>query len=144
MDFRVALGGNGLIVRVVATFPWKTPSERLKPGVQSDGDHKELAEGMKEGAEVALAKTMGQGNAEGENDGDFRPDQGASKRSEEKNEGGEENNGLNRLEKEKGKKVSVETGIEILCETFPNFGKAGVHPAANKSDGVAWIRAVKV
>ena len=48
------------------------------------------------------------------------------------------------LKKEKGEKVSVKTGIEILCETLPNFGEAGVHPAFDKGVSVAWVGAVEV
>jgi len=48
------------------------------------------------------------------------------------------------LKKEKGKKVSIETRIEILCEAFPDFRKAGVHPAADKGDRMSRIGAVEV
>ena len=48
------------------------------------------------------------------------------------------------LKKEKGKKVSVKTGIEIFRETFPNFGKAGVHPTFDKGIPVTRVGAVQV
>jgi len=51
---------------------------------------------------------------------------------------------LESLKKEKGEKVSVKTWIEIFCETFPNFGEAGVHPAFDKSVPVAGVGAVEV
>jgi hypothetical protein len=51
---------------------------------------------------------------------------------------------LESLKKEKGKKVSVKTWIEIFCETFPNFGEASVHPAFDKSVPVAGVGAVEV
>ncbi len=48
------------------------------------------------------------------------------------------------MKDKEGGKISVEAGIEILCEAFPDFGKAVVHPAANESNGVSWIGSVEV
>ena len=48
------------------------------------------------------------------------------------------------LEKEEGEKISIKTGVEVFCETLPDFGEAGVHPALNKGVLVTWIRAVEV
>lgn len=73
---------------VVATFPRKTATERLEPGVEGDGDDQELAEGVKDGAEVALAEAVGEGEAKGEENDNFRPNQRAVGMGEEKIEGG--------------------------------------------------------
>ncbi len=51
---------------------------------------------------------------------------------------------MDRLKEKEGGEVSVKTGVEILCETFPNFGEAGVHPAFDKSVPVAGVGAVEV
>jgi hypothetical protein len=48
------------------------------------------------------------------------------------------------LKDKEGGKISVEAGIEIFGEPFPDFGKAVVHPAANESNGVSWIGPVEV
>ena len=49
------------VLGVVATFPRKTTTEGLEPGVEGDSDHENLTEGMKECAEVALAEAVGEG-----------------------------------------------------------------------------------
>ena len=48
------------------------------------------------------------------------------------------------MKDKEGGKISVEAGIEIFGEAFPDFGKAVVHPAADERDGVSWIGAVEV
>ena len=72
---------------VVATFPRKTATERLEPRVEGDGDNQKLAEGMEDGAEVALAEAVGKGEAKGEEDDNFGPNQWAVSWGEEKIEG---------------------------------------------------------
>ncbi len=74
------------VVGVVATFPRKTATERLEPGVEGDGDDQELAEGVEDGAEVALAEAVGEGEAKGEKYGNFGPNQWAVSWGEEKPE----------------------------------------------------------
>ena len=73
---------------VVATFPRKTSTERLEPRVQCDSDDQKLAEGMEDGAEVALAEAVGEGDAKGEENGNFGPNQRAVSWGEKKPEGG--------------------------------------------------------
>lgn len=51
------------VLSIVATFPRKTSTERLEPGVEGDGDNQKLAEGVEDGAEVALAEAVGEGEA---------------------------------------------------------------------------------
>jgi len=97
---------------------------------------------MKEGAKVALPEAVSQGKTKGQDDGDFRPYEGPSKRGEKQKEGGEKNHDLDNLKKEKGRKVAVEAGIEILSEAFPNLGKAVVHPATDEGDRMTRIRPV--
>ena len=48
------------------------------------------------------------------------------------------------MKDKEGGKISVEAGIEIFGEPFPDFGKAVVHAAADESDGVSWIGTVEV
>ena len=48
------------------------------------------------------------------------------------------------MKDKEGGKISVEAGIEIFGEAFPDFGKAVVHPAADERDGVSWIGTVEV
>ena len=48
------------------------------------------------------------------------------------------------MKDKEGGKISVEAGIEIFGEAFPNFGKAVIHPAADKRDRVSWIGTVEV
>jgi len=48
------------------------------------------------------------------------------------------------LKDKEGGKISVEAGIEIFGEAFPDLGEAVVHPAANESNGVSWIGTVEV
>ena len=57
----------------MASPPREAATEGLQPGVGGDGDDECLAERMKDGAEPALAEPVGDGEAEGENDGDFDP-----------------------------------------------------------------------
>lgn len=52
------------VASVVATFPGQLTSDGLEPGVEGDGDHENLTEGMKECAEVALAEAVGEGKAQ--------------------------------------------------------------------------------
>ena len=73
---------------VVAAFPRKTSTERLEPGVQCDSDDQELAEGVEYGAEVALAEAVGEGEAKGEENDNFGPNQWAISWGKEKIEGG--------------------------------------------------------
>ena len=73
---------------VVATFPRKTSTERLEPRVQCDGDNQKLAEVVENDAEVALAEAAGEGEAKGEKNGNFGPNQRAASWGEEKIEGG--------------------------------------------------------
>ena len=73
---------------VVATFPRKTSTERLEPGVECDSDDQELSEGVEDGAEVALAEAVGEGEAKGEENGNFGPNQWAVGWGKEKIEGG--------------------------------------------------------
>ena len=47
-----------------------------------------MAEGVKDGAEVALAEAVGEGEAKREKNGNFRPNQRAVSWGEEKIEGG--------------------------------------------------------
>ncbi len=47
-----------------------------------------MAEGVEDGAEVALAKAVGEGEAKGEENGNFGPNQRAVGWGEEKIEGG--------------------------------------------------------
>lgn len=76
------------VLGVVATFPRKTATERLEPGVEGDGDNQKLAEGVKDGAEVALAKAVGEGKAKGEENDNFGPNQRTVSWGEKKPEGG--------------------------------------------------------
>ena len=48
------------------------------------------------------------------------------------------------MKNKEGGKISVETGIEIFGEAFPNLGEAVVHPAADERNGVSWIGSVEV
>ena len=48
------------------------------------------------------------------------------------------------MKDKEGGKISVEAGIEIFGEAFPDFGKAVVHSAADESNGVSWIGTVEV
>ena len=48
------------------------------------------------------------------------------------------------MKDKEGGKISVEAGIEIFGEPFPDFGKAVVHATADESDGVSWIGTVEV
>jgi len=48
------------------------------------------------------------------------------------------------LKDKEGGKISVEAGVEIFGEAFPDFGEAVVHPAANESNGVSWIGTVEI
>ena len=48
------------------------------------------------------------------------------------------------MKDKEGGKISVEAGIEIFGEAFPDFGKAVVHSAADERDGVSWIGTVEV
>ena len=73
---------------VVATFPRKTATERLEPGVEGDGDNQKLAEGVENDAEVALAEAAGEGEAKGEKNGNFGPNQWTVSWGEKKIEGG--------------------------------------------------------
>ena len=75
-------------MRVVATFPRKTATERLEPRVEGDGDNQKLAEGMEDGAEVALAEAVGEGEAKGKENGNFGPNERTVSLGEEKTEGG--------------------------------------------------------
>ena len=76
------------VLGVVATFPRKTATERLEPRVEGDGDNQKLAEGVEDGAEVALAEAVGEGEAKGEENGNFGPNQWAVGWGKEKVEGG--------------------------------------------------------
>jgi len=76
------------VLCVVATFPRKTATERLEPGVEGDGDNQKLAEGVEDGAEVALAEAVGEGEAKGEENGNFGPNQRTVSWGEEKIKGG--------------------------------------------------------
>jgi hypothetical protein len=76
------------VLSVVSTFPRKTSTERLEPGVEGDGDDQELAEGVEDGAEVALAEAVGEGEAKGEENGNFGPNKWTVGWGEEKIEGG--------------------------------------------------------
>jgi hypothetical protein len=73
---------------VVAAFPRKTSTERLEPRVQCDSDDQELAEGVENDAEVALAEAAGEGEAKGEENGNFGPNQWTVSWGKEKTEGG--------------------------------------------------------
>ena len=48
------------------------------------------------------------------------------------------------MKDKEGGKISVEAGIEIFGEAFPDFGEAVVRPAADERDGVSWIGTVEV
>ena len=48
------------------------------------------------------------------------------------------------MKDKEGGKISVEAGIEIFGEAFPDFGEAVVHAAADERDGVSWIGTVEV
>ena len=73
--------------RIVSPFPLETTSKGLEPGVEGDGDHENLPEGMKECAEVALAETMGESESKSENDKNFGPNQWSVGWGEDKDKG---------------------------------------------------------
>ena len=76
------------VLGVVATFPRKTSTARVEPGVECDSDDQELSEGVEDGAEVALAEAVGEGEAKGEENGNFGPNQWAVGWGKEKVDGG--------------------------------------------------------
>lgn len=49
-----------------------------------------------------------------------------------------------RLKKKEGGKISVETGVKIFGESFPDLAEARVHPASDEGDGVTWVSAIEV
>lgn len=112
--------------------------------MDGDGYHHDLAHGMEQGPEVTLSKTMGQGQPEGENDGDFRPYQRTSVGGKKKDEGCEENHALDQLKKEERREISVETWVEVLGETLPEFRHAGIHPTTDQGDGMPGVGAVQI
>lgn len=141
---QIAVEEKSLGAGIVAVFPGEATPEGLKPGVEGDGENKNLAKGVEDGAEVTLAKAVGEGEAKGENDKNLRPNERAVSGSEEKVEGSEEEENLDQLKRKEGGDVSVKAGVKIFGKALPDFAKAGVHAATDEGDGMPRTGAIKV